>query len=303
MASALDIEGASKTDLHMIPPESLIIVGLDTEDGQEHYLYDSRIKLPLNEAMVRNIAFQGVIENVIAVRDGDRILVAAGRQRVRHARAANEQLKKEGSSVLIRCPVVIKRCTEKATIGIMISENALRRDDGIIEKAEKCGRMIGMGHTEDECALAFGVTKSQIKNWQSLLTVSAPVRKAVESGKIAATAAVQLASLSAEKQREKLEEILKDSGDKKVSVTKVNKALGKKRRAKHVEDPRPLAPVQNAVFERLAEMDAKKKLTGAERGFYDCIAWMLGKLTPEETASDYESLAEVLNPAREAVEA
>jgi len=300
--ATLEIAGASKTDLHLVPPEKLVIIGLDTKDGKEHPLYDERINLPLDEGMIKNIMFQGVLENVICVRDGDRLLVAAGRQRVRNAREANKRLEKEGSTALTKVPVVIKRGTEKAAFGIMISENAIRKDDGILENAEKCRRFIEFGNTEEEAATAFGVTVQQIKNWMSFNDLSTPVRKAVEAGRISASAAVKLAPLPKDEQKTKLDELLADAPEgKKVSVSKVSKKLGKKKRKKD-DDDKPTLEILTKIQEHLGELDRNKKLTGKQEGFFDALSFVLGLLSPDEVFEWYPDAAEAVKPAEPAEE-
>lgn len=293
--AGLDIPGAGKTDLHLVPPESMVIIGLDTKDGPEHILYDPRIKTAIDDPFVKNIAKFGVLQPVVCVRDGENLIVAAGRRRVRAARLANEILKSKGST-LIRVPVTIRRGNDADKIGVMISENENREDDEILVKAEKCKRFMDFGNSSDDAAIIFGVTRQQIQNWILLTEASGPVRKAVEQGKISATAAVKLAPLSADEQKTKLEEILKDAGDKKVSVAKVEKKLGKKKKRRKSDDDKPTAEQIQAVFDHLDSLNSKKRLTGKTEGLYDCLAWLLGKLATEEVEHLYEETADVLNP-------
>lgn len=298
--ATLDIKGASKTDLHLVPPEALTIIGLDTQDGKEHPLYDERVKLPVDPAMVKNVAFNGVIENIICKRDGDRLLVVAGRQRTRWAREANKQLEKEGSP-LVKVPVTIKRTDEKESFGLMITENENRVDDEILTKAAKCKRFLDLGANEDEAAVAFGVTKTQIKNWLSICDLSTPVKKAIESGRISASAAVQLAPLNSEDQKKKLDELLADAPEgKKVSGSKVSKKLGKKKRKKSGDDDKPSVETLQKIQAHLCKLDQNKKLTGKVEGFFDGISYVLGLLSPDEVYEWYPDAAEAVSPAEPA---
>jgi len=85
----LDIEGSGKRDLFLVPPEKLVVIGLDTEDEPEHPLYDARVTLPIDQAMVADVAKFGVVQPIRARRNGDKLEVVVGRQRVRLAREAN----------------------------------------------------------------------------------------------------------------------------------------------------------------------------------------------------------------------
>ena len=82
-----------------------------------------------------------------------------------------------------------------------------------------------MGKTEAEVAIDFGVSQQTIKNWLALGDLSAPVRKAIEAGQIAASAGAQLTSLSREDQVARLEE-LKASGGK-VTAERTRRAVSK----------------------------------------------------------------------------
>jgi hypothetical protein len=97
---------AKRGNLFLVPPEDITIIGLDTEDGPEHPLFDERVLLPVDEALARNIAIHGVIEPVVIRKNGDDVIeVIDGRQRVRSARLANERLEAEGKEPVL-VPVV-----------------------------------------------------------------------------------------------------------------------------------------------------------------------------------------------------
>lgn len=214
---------APRSNLFLVEPEDLTIVGLDTDDGPEHPLYDQRVKLPLDMNMARNIAVHGVIQAINVRKDGDDVQVVEGRQRVRAAREANKILAKEGKET-IRVPVKLERGQDHTMFGIMVSANEHRHDDSTIAKAHKLARYLAMGRTEEEAAVMFGVTMQTIKNWTVLLDLDSKVQKAVEDGKISAHSAAGLAKLSRPEQREKLDELLTETAKtgKKASRTKTN---------------------------------------------------------------------------------
>lgn len=232
---------APRSNLFLVDPAVLTIVGLDTKDGPEHALYDPRIKFPLDERLVKNIAVHGVIQAVNVRKDGEAIQVVEGRQRVRCAREANKLLAKEGKEP-IRVPVKIERGQDHIMFGIMVSANEHRRDDTPLAKAQKLQRYLAMGRTEEEAMVMFGVTLQTIKSWLVLLDLDPKVQKAVEEDKLSAHAASGLAKLPRAEQREKLTTLLtstassgrrasrtqtdkQTTGESKVSKRQINRLL------------------------------------------------------------------------------
>jgi ParB family transcriptional regulator, chromosome partitioning protein len=187
-------------------PNELIIIGLDTNDGQDHPLWDERIHLPLSEPMIRNIRVRGVLEPITFVRDGDRALVVDGRQRVRHAREALTLQVKAGEFPLV-VPGIPRRGNDAELFGVARTLNAHRTADGPMTNARNVERMAAMGLSEDRIALEMGVTPQTVKAWRLLLDLAPVVCKAVEAGALSATAASTLAKLPRAEQIAKLGEL------------------------------------------------------------------------------------------------
>lgn len=193
MAKSL-IEGARRGNVFYVAPEDIVVIGLDTDDGPEHYLYDERVKLPVDPAMVANIRALGVIEPVIVeVIKGVAYKVDGGR-RVKHARVANVELAKEGEPVLL-VPVIAVKGDEERLGTISISMNEIRRQDDITTKSAKAARMLARNVAIGDVAIAFGVSTPTIRAWLAIDQLAAPVKKAIEAGVISATAAAKWADL------------------------------------------------------------------------------------------------------------
>lgn len=223
MASKID--GATRSNCYNFNPQDLILV-----NDKNHPLYDPRINLPLDEALVRNISVNGVIEPVVVAKEGDQVYVVDGRQRVRAAMEANKRLEREGKEP-IKVTCVIRRGNESDLFGVSISANENRQDDTPLGKATKCQRYMNMGRTEEEAAITFGVTPNCVRQWMKVLECSTVVRKAVEEGKIAASAAAQLADLDSDEQESALASAIEDgakNGKKRITARTVAKAAGKK---------------------------------------------------------------------------
>ncbi|KAG1434031.1 hypothetical protein G6F57_021787 [Rhizopus arrhizus] len=97
--NSIDAYGASgKSNVLFFKPEDLVMV-----TDRTHPLFDERVFLPLNEAMVLNIKDQGVIQPISVWKDPElgQTLVVAGRQRVKHTMEANRRLEAEGAKPLL----------------------------------------------------------------------------------------------------------------------------------------------------------------------------------------------------------
>ena len=204
------LNAKGKRDAYMFDPEDLFLVV-----DEKSPLYDERVHLPVDEALVLNLMHapdgvpQGVIEPITAVRNQEsgRVEVLVGRQRVKAAREANKRLKKAGLEP-IRVPAMIQRSTQPhRVLGVLISENEIRQDDTPLGRAKKAQRYIDLGRDESEVAALFGISKASVKNLLSLLDAPAAVRNAVESGQITTSEGYKLAKLEPAEARDKVAEL------------------------------------------------------------------------------------------------
>lgn len=230
-ASRDSLNAKGKRDAYMFDPEDLVIV-MDEKSP----LYDERVHLPVNEALVANMLFdpdgvpQGVLEPITVIRNPEsgKIEVVVGRQRVKAAREANKRLRKQGLEP-IRVPAMIQRANPYRAMGILISENEHRQDDTPLGKAKKAQRYLDLGRDESEIATLFGISKASVKNLLALLDAPAAVRNAVDSGKITASDGYRLAKLDPSEAKEKVAEL----------IEKAPRTPGKKR-SKNAEKAREI---------------------------------------------------------------
>ena len=234
----LDI-AEGRTDMHLILPENLKLV---TEKNDP--LFDERVNMPLDEALVLNVMMFGVKEPVLVRKDGDVLKVVAGRQRVRAATEANKRLVKAGKEPMaIRC--VMERGTDDVMLGIMILENEARIDDDPMVRAEKLQRYMAMGKTEEEAAITFNKPLAGIKMLLKLLDCSPKVQKAVTTGKVSASAAAKISELERSAQDEALDEALADvEPGKQATFAKVYNKVQETKVKKGVQNKK----VKGAVF-------------------------------------------------------
>lgn len=267
MASKQIVEAPTGKHFLMFPNE-LVIIGLDTSQGEEHPLYDTRIHLPVDEGMVLNIDHYGVLQPVVVRKQGDRVEVVAGRQRVRAAREVNKRRAASGVGEPLRVPVLFNKSTDSVLAGVQISENEVRRGDSPLDKAKKAQRLRAQGHSEDQIALAFGVGVQTIENWSRMLDLTPAVQAAVEAGDMTATAAVKLADVAPEQQ------------DAIVAAVQAAPKEGKGRKKKAGDKE-----VEAAAKEVGAEIEKTSKMPGKK-----VLKALLLALEEEEMADEVSSL-------------
>lgn len=245
MAKTL-IDDAPRGTHFKLRPDQCVVVGLDTDDGPEHPLWDKRIRLPIDPGMVASVKEVGVIQPIRVAVEGDRYYVVAGRQRVRSARVAVEQ----GVEVLINA-IAEKMGDVERHAGIATIENAIRRDDSILDKAAEAQRALDREVPIARVAMRFGVTVTTIQSWISLLGLAAPVKDAIEQDRISPTAAARLASLPKADQKAALDLLVAESPGKRPTVAKVRRIV----------DPSSVKPSKVEAADR----------AGYERGVRDAI--------------------------------
>ena len=130
---------AKKRTTFMFSPEDLVLVTDCT-----HPLYDARVELPVDDALVKSILRYGVIEPVVIAKEHDMPLVVDGRQRVKAAREADRiSNERGGTPILVQC--VYRQGTERDLFEVLVCANEHRHD------------------------VAFVVQAQTIKNWIKLL--------------------------------------------------------------------------------------------------------------------------------------
>jgi ParB family chromosome partitioning protein len=260
--NSVDAYGASgKTNVLMFVPENLHLV-----DDPTHPLYDERIHLPLDEAMVLNIMDQGVIEPIVVWKDKETGLVCVvdGRQRVKHAIEANIRLLQEGKEPL-HVPGVVRIGSANRMSQAMVSANEIRRADTPLGRAKKMADMLSRGNDEEDLALFFGISIQTVLATLSLLECTQAVQNAVESGQITIGHARQLADLPPEEQRDKVQQL--------VSVAQETKGHEKARRQRAV--------LGNAQPRMKSRKQISIALASATGEYAAALRWVIGQESAE----------------------
>jgi hypothetical protein len=220
------LEGATRGSYFKLDPFAIIIVGLDTNDGPEHPLYDKRITLPLDEDMIEGICLYGVLISIRVVVIDGKPHVTDGRQRVRNARAAIERLRARGEVSDILIPATAEKMGDEdrqALIGIVTNEH--RFGDSPLIRAAKMQQLLDRGIDVKRIALVFRVSVATVQANLKIGTLSAPVKRAIESGAISPTAAAKLADLPKADQVAALDLAVAESPGKKPTAAKVARVV------------------------------------------------------------------------------
>lgn len=221
---------APRNSIYVFGPDDVVVVGIDTNHGPEHPQYDERNSLPVAEGDIRSVLTHGNLDPIEICPpkcniDGKPV-VNDGRQRVKRARIAVNRQKEyrskieygltleqladeigdvtpETLAIWLKTEIKLQATVAKlgdAQLGARaIARNAIRSDDTMLAKARRAKRHIDVeGGTVESAALAFGVTTKAIEQWLKVATSPAKIQKAVEEGKISATAALKLAQSNAD---------------------------------------------------------------------------------------------------------
>jgi hypothetical protein len=253
---------AGKGQYLKVRPSQLTIIGVDTEDGPEHPLYDERINLPLDPDMVANIRHHGVLEVIQAVKDGERLIVWAGRQRTRHARIVEAEMAKAGEGDF----TVNVLATKDSQVGAFqkgLVSNRFRTNDDVLTSARQAKKALDLGATIQSIASDMKVSDQTIRNWVQLLSASPEVIAAVEAQDIGATSALVLAALPQAEQGAQLDALKEDAktGVKLTASETKNRVQARKAGEQPAKKATPKERVDKAVIllTKLAMLEPKEQ--------------------------------------------
>lgn len=171
------LPGKRKT-VFLVPLDDVVLV---TDPG--HPLYDARVMLPPDDAIVRNMMVHGVKVAIKVRKNGETVEVVDGRRRVVNAREASRRLVEQGGEALL-VPVEIERGGDAEMADAMVFLNELRRQDDPIEKARKMQRYLSLGRTEVDLGAVWGIGVVQVKNYLALLDLAPQVQAAIAGGSL-----------------------------------------------------------------------------------------------------------------------
>jgi len=148
----------------------------------------------LNE-LAQSIKENGIIQPIVARRNGERFQIIAGERRWRAAQIAGLQ----------KIPCLIREVTDESLLEISLIENIQREDLNPIEEAAAYKRLVdGLSLSQEEVAKRVGKDRSTIANALRLLKLPLEVQQLVEEEKLSMGHARALLSLDSTEEQLRL---------------------------------------------------------------------------------------------------
>lgn len=278
-ANGVPFDGNTKTRWKF-NPDDVVILGIDDHCDDDDALADENVKDKLDEAQIKSVARDGVIQDIIIcpkVINGELVpVVVDGRHRTRWARSVNKRaMAKTTVFVFARC--VSKEVPDDVLRVGKHTLNYVRASRNIMSQAKAAKELSDAGRKNSEIAVDLGVSVSTVENFLALVNASKAVLDAVDKGKIPVTGAYKLAKLTPEKQAEAVKETLALAKETPKGRAKVSDAQTGKKRAKGEKQAssRPgIGKVRKLYDAAREDEDVLKSLAECEP--IDFIRWLLG---------------------------
>lgn len=266
---------------------------------EEHPLYESdRARVTKHdEDLILSIIALGVSEPVLVNVEQDAkgkktYVVVDGRRRVFNAIEANKRLKKLNEAPHL-VPVVAAKGDENKLSELMVAANEIRKEHSVMVKAAKASRMLERVKSADRVARAFGVTTTTIAMWGKLATLCNSVRKMVDEGKIAPSAAAKFAGMSPADQVKAVEEFLNTAEAQGVKPTaRLADTTTRNKREGREQSTAPSTKQLRAIIEREELRDRLDPVV------VKTIKWMLGEGSPVAVGGLQAALNVLTNEAK-----
>lgn len=185
----------TKLSIFKMDPAALYIIGVDGGDENTEG-YDPRVKLPTDPLLIESILTDGVVRPILAYTDGERTVVADGKRRTLHARAANLLLQSRNPGIsadnLIKVPVMMFRGDATQRLAIRNIANSYAVKDDPIDEARAMQKMLDKGASLHRIMTAFGLPKVQVEDRLRLLNLDDKVMKAVSAQEVTLNAALEM---------------------------------------------------------------------------------------------------------------
>jgi len=202
----------------------LALIRPNPEQPRKHFDPESLAEL------AASIKQKGLLQPLLVRPKGDLYELVAGERRYRAAQEAG----------LSEVPVIIRDLSEREVLEIALIENLQREDLNPVEEAQGYRRLIEMGASQEEVAMAVGKARATVSNALRLLQLPPAALEALRAGQITAGHARALLMLPEDRREWGLEQIL----EKQLSV----------REAERLKEKSPPTPQTRQRSEAYAEI-------------------------------------------------
>lgn len=172
---------------------------------------NGRHDLPNIEWLIEDIAENGQLEPVIIRSDGGIAVLCAGFSRYR---AIVEINKRKLTPVPLKIKCSYYKGNEQDGFVVAIRENRFRSQTSPLDDAYNIAQLQRWGQSDEQIAAIYREDVAWIKKRMKLVQLAPEAQEALKSGRLKAPAAVKLAKMSTDQQREAVK------GDGKVNLPK-----------------------------------------------------------------------------------
>lgn len=264
------------TDTFYLDPDELVIVGLDPGyTSRTHVLWVPSATAPVDADLKRRIKRAGKNRTAVKVkREGDVVLVAQGRGRVKAMRELKAEALAAGEEpIMVRCEV--ERGADLDLLEGIADENCGRKVEDPVTRAHLALQLLEAGREKDYVCEQVGVpSHAMLGNMLKLLDLVQELQDAVAAGRVAWTTAVKVHGRPSSVQR---------------ALARGEKPEAKDRGPK---PPKRAAPRKLVSVLQSAEAWAQ----GRTSNEVTILKWALGYLADEDLAKALPHLAADLGP-------
>lgn len=262
-----DTGSQGRKDLLNFDPDALELI-----EDKGHILYDPRVHLPLDESFVESVS-RGITTPIRVRRNGDKMQVVIGRQRVKAARIA----KARGVEILV--PAWVVRGTDAELYDMIVEENEQREDTPPTMRALQAQKLLNLGRSDEEVAKRFRV--ASIKNILALLDLHPDVQKAVDARTFSMTlAAVELSKLPREEQVEEMTKLVASGVKGEVAKETLRQVVKERKGSKKPieKSEEPIARMRTRLaIEAALERLKKEKTSPTTIKLRAALKWCMGQ--------------------------
>lgn len=189
----------TRTSEYLILPKDLTVVAE----------LNGRVDLPDIEWLIESMAVLGQIQPIAVRNDNGKAVVVVGHSRWR---AAIEINKRKLTPVPFRLRCVYLKGNDRDGFLANIAENHVRTAPTELDDAHNIAQLEKWGQTIEQIAAVYHKKTSWVRRLLKLTSLTAEAQQAIKEGRLKITAAVHIAKLSAEQQRD----MVRDGGKVKL---------------------------------------------------------------------------------------